>query len=59
MFMLLAVEDDAIIHLIISKAIDLKCEFDQTRRIKTPQKVILKNAGFAKISEQYNLFCIC
>lgn len=42
--MLMAVEDDEILHLIISKATDLKSEFDQTRRVNTPQKVMLKNA---------------
>lgn len=41
--MLMAVEDDEIVHLIISKAADPKSEFDQNRRINTPQKVMLKN----------------
>lgn len=42
--MLMAVEDDEILHLIVSKATDLKSEFDQTIRINTSQKVVLKNA---------------
>lgn len=57
MFMLMAVEDDEIVHLIISKAADPKS--DQNRRINTPQKVMLKNVWFEKICEQSNLIYIC